>query len=345
MRQIAIARPYAAEYAQQLWSSSRRNGPGVAVGSPASIGDGEMDHDIRVRLGEIFGAAPTDDVRLSGGSIADVRMVTFADNRKIVVKIGPPDGSLNSAMEQSDEGPVGLALEGWMLSELARRSSLMIPEVYYASERLLAMAVLPTGGHLDGAAQRQAADQIARLHKVFGTRFGYERDTLIGGLVQPNAWSGDWRSFFGEQRLMHMAEAAARDGALDPDTVARIERVAASLSRWIEPDTRPSLIHGDLWGGNILSTSVGAENDFKISGFIDPAIYFADREIELAFATLFDTFGAAFFERYNDHYPIEPGFFEIRRDLYNLYPLLVHVRLFGRAYLRQVETILTKLGA
>jgi len=105
----------------------------------------------------------------------------------------------------------------------------------------------------------------------------------------------------------------------------------------IEP-AKPSLIHGDAWTGNIL-----ALND-QIIGFLDPAIYFADAEIELAFTTLFGTFGDSFFGRYEEIRPIEPGFLEARLDIYNLYPLLVHVRLFGGSYVSSVERVLKRFG-
>jgi len=104
-----------------------------------------------------------------------------------------------------------------------------------------------------------------------------------------------------------------------------------------EPE-RPSLIHGDMWGGNVLCRN-GA-----VAGFVDPAIYYADAEIELAFSTLFSTFGDAFFSRYRELRDIRPGFFETRVPLYNLYPLLVHVRLFGGGYVAQVERTLTRFG-
>jgi fructosamine-3-kinase len=98
------------------------------------------------------------------------------------------------------------------------------------------------------------------------------------------------------------------------------------------------LIHGDIWTTNVL-----AHQD-KITAFIDPAIYYAHAEMELAYITLFNTFGTAFFQQYHALRPIEPGFFEERRDIYNLYPLLVHVRLFGGGYVGSVAQILDHFG-
>ena len=138
---------------------------------------------------------------------------------------------------------------------------------------------------------------------------------------------------------MYMAREALVAGRLPHPTFARLENIAARLDTWIGDDATPSLIHGDMWGGNVL-VKAG-----RITAFIDPAIYYADAEIELAFSTLFSTFGDAFFARYIELRPLRPGFFEHRRDLYNLYPLLVHVRLFGAAYVSQVEATLTRLGA
>ncbi len=106
----------------------------------------------------------------------------------------------------------------------------------------------------------------------------------------------------------------------------------------IEEPEQPSLIHGDAWSANVL-----AKGD-KITAFLDPAIYHADPEIELSFISLFDSFGAAFFEHYEEIRGVRPGFFEERRDLYNLYPLLVHVYFFGGGYLSSVQSTLRRFG-
>ena len=129
---------------------------------------------------------------------------------------------------------------------------------------------------------------------------------------------------------------AAESGQLPAAAIDRLETFCGRLERYIDTPAAPSLIHGDLWGGNILARS-GC-----IAAFLDPAIYYAHAEIELAFSTLFGTFGQAFFERYAEHRPIAPGFFEVRRDIYNLYPLLVHTQLFGGHYAASVDGILRR---
>ena len=101
---------------------------------------------------------------------------------------------------------------------------------------------------------------------------------------------------------------------------------------------RPALLHGDLWGGNILS------NGSRVVGFIDPAIYYGHPEADLAFSTLFGTLGRAFFERYESIAGIDDGFFDLRRDIYNLYPLMVHACIFGGGYRSQALSIIQALG-
>jgi len=120
--------------------------------------------------------------------------------------------------------------------------------------------------------------------------------------------------------------------------VQRIEKLATKLGDLLEEPNEPSLLHGDIWSGNVLA------GDHHITGFIDPAIYFGHPEIELAFISLFNTFGPRFFNHYNELRPVTPGFFETRRDIYNLFPLLVHVRLFGGGYVSSVDENLTRLG-
>jgi len=274
-------------------------------------------------------ALDTDVVRtapMAGGCVGDVSAVDLATGECVVVKAAPVGTDAK------------LGLEGWMLEYLRDESNLPVPAVRHAADDLLVLEFIEASGGITPEAERDAADHLAALHSVRGSAFGLEQDTLIGGLHQPNTQSESWRTFFTEQRLLYMAEDARTAGRLPTDLSHRIERLCAKLDAWIGEPEHASLIHGDMWTGNVLC------HRGHIAGFIDPAIYYADPEIELAFSTLFGTFGDAFFARYQEHRPLAPGFFEERRDLYNLYPLLVHVRLFGGSYVQSVDRTLRKFG-
>lgn len=281
-----------------------------------------MEPELLHRIEHLAGARVKSRTPLSGGCVGQVYRLGLATGASIVAKVGAPGG--------------GLAIEGYMLTTLAARSRLPVPAVIYADDHLLLMSHVEAGDALGPAAQTHAAELLAELHALSAERYGLERDTVIGGLRQPNPWTARWLDFFRDQRLLYMARQALDAGKLPARLMGMVERFAGRLEGLIEEPEAPSLIHGDLWGGNILCRKG------RIAAFVDPAIYYADAEIELAFSTLFSTFGEPFFRRYRELRPIRPGFFEARRDLYNLYPLLVHVRLFGGGYVASVETILRR---
>ena len=273
------------------------------------------------RIEQAVGARPARIAPLAGGCVGDVRRVWFDDGRSLVAKWGAE-----------------LAIEAWMLRTLRERSALPVPSVMHADDSLLLMDYIDSGDPITPTAEVHAAELLAALHDVTGDLFGLERDTVIGGLPQPNDPSGDWVGFFRDRRLLHMARAAVDEGVLPIDVMRRIDGVADRLDGLLAAPERPSLIHGDMWGGNVLV------KDGRIAGFVDPAIYYADPEIELAFSTLFSTFGEPFFRRYAELRPLDRGFFETRKDLYNLYPLLVHVRLFGGGYVGSVDRIVRRFS-
>ena len=271
------------------------------------------------RIAADLGAVPVREVPLPGGCIADVRRIDLADGRTVAAKIAAQGG---------------LEPEAWMLGYLAAQSPLPVPEVLLAADDLLVLSWLPCGGRLDRPAQRDAAAHVAALHAVTWTHFGLARDTLIGPLHQPNPATARWTDFFRDQRLLHMARVAREAGRLDAEAHRAVERVAAKLDGYLDEPAAPALIHGDMWGGNVLARGG------RVTGFVDPAIYYADPEIELAFTTLFGTFGDAFFDAYAAHTGWDrTGFFEARRDLYNLYPLLVHAAAFGGPWDREAHAV------
>lgn len=279
---------------------------------------------VATRLHQIIGMSPADIRPLHGGMIGQVFRVELPDGRTVVAKTSDANGTLD--------------IEGYMLRYLAEHSSLPVPDVLHSEPSLLIMTFVAGNSHFTEAVERHAADLLAAFHAITAPAFGLERDTLIGPLHQPNPWTPSWIAFFRDHRLRYMARLAADSGQLPTAMLARIERLAGKLDTLLEEPDRPALIHGDIWATNVLADAG------HVTAFLDPALSYAHNEMELAYISLFNTFGAAFFERYHALRPIEPGFFEVRRDIYNLYPLLVHVRLFGGGYIGSVDRILRRFG-
>lgn len=279
------------------------------------------------RLEAMIGRRPVERKALHGGCIAEVACLVLDDGSRVVVK--EPRGDAPS-----------LEIEAGMLRDLRERTRLPVPEVVAAAPDLLVLEHIEHDGTgaVGREAQRHAADLLADLHGLTAERCGYERDTLIGPLTQPNPWADSWITFFIEQRLLRLATLGLEAGTVDRRTVRRLESLAAKLDGLLIEPLRPSLLHGDVWQGNILSRKD------RIAAFVDPAISYGHPEIELAFGTLFGTLEDAFFERYEEQRPLEPGFFEVRKDIYNLYPLLVHAHLFGGGYLGGVVRTLERHG-
>jgi fructosamine-3-kinase len=285
--------------------------------------------EITTRLERVLGSAVVEANLLPVGFGLTGLTVQLADGRRLAVK----------AKADVEAGTPSLELEAYMLGELARHSELPVPQVHYADPSLLVMDFIENdGGEITPSVERHAGELIAKLHATPRERFGYARGTLIGPLPQPNPEAPRWVSFFRDHRLLFMAKEAHREGSLPAEMLRRIERLAERLEDHLDEPAFPSLLHGDLWTGNVLV------REGRVAGFVDPAIYCGHPEVELAFATLFGTFGKAFFEAYAGSMNLAPGFHELRSGLYNLYPRLVHVRLFGAGYLAGIDATMARLG-
>jgi fructosamine-3-kinase len=175
------------------------------------------------------------------------------------------------------------------------------------------------------------ARQLAALHQQSNEHFGLEISNYIGSLVQENTKQSSWQEFLINQRLAPMIEMAVNNGDVNFVEAKVIENFYAKINE-IYPDEPPALLHGDLWSGNFLSTRKGPV-------FIDPATYYGHREMDLGMMQLFGGFDPAVFAQYNDLYPLEKGW-EKRIKYNQLYPLLVHVNLFGRSYWEKAAHIL-----
>jgi len=287
------------------------------------------DSELRTRIEQALGSRIVETSPLDVGFGLTGLEVRIADGRHLAVKARKTGGTERA----------GLDLEAYMLNELVCQSELPVPHMHYADADLLVMDFIENdGGRISASVEHHAAELIAKLHATPRERFGYARDTLIGPLHQPNPKSSRWVPFFRDHRLLFMAEKARAEGSLPSPLYARIERLAERIEDYLIEPAFPSLLHGDLWTGNVLVRGC------RIAAFVDPAIYCGHPEVELAFTTMFGTFGQAFFEAYEALVPLEPGFHELRSSLYNLYPTLVHVRLFGSGYLARVDQTLARLG-
>jgi fructosamine-3-kinase len=262
---------------------------------------------------------------LGGGCIGEVYRAELEKGTPLVAKV---DRNGESHLER----------EAYMLRYLREKSDLPVPKVYHGSEKLLLMQFIEGSSRFTEGAERHAAELLAGLHGITADSYGHERDTLIGALDQPNSPTKSWAEFFRDHRLLYIALVAHEAGRLPVEDLLRVERLSEKLDELIEDPNPPALIHGDVWSANVLARG------HRITAFLDPAIYYADPEIELAFISLFDSFGRPFLDRYQEIRPIRDGFFEVRRDLYNLYPLLVHTYYFGGGYLSSVRNTLDRFG-
>ncbi|MEX2234975.1 MAG: fructosamine kinase family protein [Cyclobacteriaceae bacterium] len=233
--------------------------------------------------------------------------------------------------------PDMFAAEARGLALLRESNSLMVPEVIYAgnsgSFQFLLLEYVD-GGRRGRNYWKNLGLGLADLHKNIFNEFGLDFDNYIGSLPQVNERSSSWVEFLIERRLRIQLKKARDAGRIDSGLIKKFDVLFSKLPLLL-PEEHPSLLHGDLWGGNVMTTSKGEPC------LIDPAVYFGHREVDLAMTQLFGGFDSTFLENYEEVYPLLPGWQE-RFDLYNLYPLLVHVNLFGGGYKSQVVSILNR---
>jgi protein-ribulosamine 3-kinase len=261
-----------------------------------------------------------------GGGCINRAAVVEDGGRAFFVKLNAPERL--DMFEAESEG----------LAALAAARAIRVPEPVCVGlaggESFLVMERLDLGGRLDG---ERAGRQLAALHRATAERFGWHRDNTIGSTPQLNAPHPDWVAFWRERRLgpqLALAAANGHRGRLQSDG----ERLLSRLDALIGHAPPPSLLHGDLWGGNIGATPEGEPVIF------DPAVYHGDREADLAMTELFGGFDARFQAAYREAWPLDPAY-AVRRVLYNLYHVLNHLNLFGGGYLQQSQSMIERLLA
>lgn len=228
------------------------------------------------------------------------------------------------------------------LDALRRCTELRVPRVAgtgcCAQDAFIVLEHLEMHSLESAAASRAAGRGLAELHRTTGDAFGWRRDNYIGSTPQSNLSHPSWPDFFARERLLPQLELARANGGA-PALIAKGERLTEELHA-LFADYRPvpSLLHGDLWSGN-----AAVDADGKLVLF-DPAVYFGDREADLAMTELFGGFPPAFHAAYRDAWPLADGYAQ-RRTLYNLYHVLNHFNLFGGGYGRQAERMIEGLLA
>lgn len=263
----------------------------------------------------------------SGGCINNGEYLVTSQGQSFFLKTNPSAPTAMFAREA--EGLLALAAAPHAATERVPRT----PDVFLVGADFLLLEDLQPGSPQAGFWERLGRE-LAVLHLHTNPEFGFQHDNYIGSTPQPNTWCADGFAFFAEHRLLFQARLARRRGLLPPDDLLAVKRLVGRLSHLV-PEQPASLLHGDLWSGNVLSTAFG------VPALIDPAVYYGWAEAELAMTALFGAFPERFYLAYSEMRPLEKGYRQ-RFGLYNLYHLLNHLNLFGSGYLADVQAILNR---
>lgn len=267
-------------------------------------------------------------VPVGGGCINSAWRID-GNGRSYFVKLNAPDKA-NMFSAEADG-----------LGEIAKSGTVRVPRPVChgancdGSWLVLEYITMVRGGD---SGMRTLGQRLAAMHRVTGKAFGWRRDNTIGATPQINTPSGDWMAFWREHRLgrqLRLAAAKGYRGRLQRDGEALLEKLPAFLDAY---RPQPALLHGDLWSGNVGFDETGNPVIF------DPAVYYGDREADLAMTELFGGFSADFYAAYREAYPLDGGYAR-RKTLYNLYHVLNHLNLFGGGYLGQAEDMTARLLA
>ncbi len=220
------------------------------------------------------------------------------------------------------------------LNLLESAACLKVPRVILVSENpaFLALEWLPIERPQKTALlAERLGEGLAALHQKTQDTHGLDHDNYIGRLPQSNTPMQNWPEFYRDRRIRFQMESARQKGRLTPERARLLDKLCHKLPQLL-PDVPPSLLHGDLWGGNYS----GISGDIPV--IYDPAVYYGHREVEIAFTELFGGFAGRFYEAYHAVFPLDKGYAE-RKALYQLYPLMVHLNLFGESYGGSVDSI------
>lgn len=260
---------------------------------------------------------------LGGGCINQAQRLATTSGEVLLLKQNP---SVPADMfEREAEGLRALAVD----------DGPRVPIPYLAGRDFLLTEYLPPAPPAPNSWE-VFGQRLAHLHNHTNACFGFPHSNYLGSTPQPNEWLEDGFEFFAERRLLFQGRLARNRGELSPSGLQKLERLAARLRDFVPPQSA-SLLHGDLWGGNVIGGPGGQ------ACLIDPAAHYGWAEAELAMTTLFGRFPQAFYSAYAAVRPLTGGY-DSRFEIYNLYHLLNHLNLFGKSYVEAVEAILRPFG-
>ena len=262
---------------------------------------------LEARVAAVLGEDVLSSQKLAGGDLGGATRLDMADGRHLVAKTG-------ATVER----------EGAMLRAIAATGA-PAPHVHHCEGDLLVMDWIEADGR---AGWSSLAEALSSLHALQDESYGWPEDYALGSITVENARSDNWPQFWAERRILCHAPH------LPTDLAQRLETLAARLPDLLPTSPPAALLHGDLWGGNVLFYHG------SLAGLIDPVSYYGDREVDLAMTRVFDNPPASFFEACDP----EPGWRD-RVPVYQLWPLLLHLRLFGSAYRSRTERLLAACGA
>ncbi|MDQ7091356.1 MAG: fructosamine kinase family protein [Methylococcales bacterium] len=227
------------------------------------------------------------------------------------------------------------------LSELATTKTINVPKVILCGNDGRHAYLILEYIHLNAFnknSEIQLGQQLAQLHRQQHPRYGWHLDNTIGSTPQHNQWDHDWVSFWQQQRLAKQLQFLAEKGYTGK-FLTQGDTLCADVGLFFNTySPQASLVHGDLWSGNV------AVNEDNAPVIFDPACYYADREVDIAMTELFAGFGCNFYRAYQNEWPLDEGY-PIRKILYNLYHILNHLNLFRDGYQKQAERMINQLLA
>jgi len=284
-----------------------------------------LSEAIKSQLEAKLGQSILNVSRLSGGDISAVFKLS-ADTSSFVLKLN--SGKTAANMFEAEAKGLGI---------LAATQTLRIPEVIdydtHEDQSYILMEFINTTRHT-ASSQRDLGIQLASLHQHLADTFGLDHDNFIGSLPQSNKQHDSWLSFYVFERLEPQLKMALDQGLLGTKESPHQQQLYEGCGKLFN-EVQPALLHGDLWGGNVLTASD------ERAVLIDPAVYYGHHEVDIAMSLLFGGFSSDFYEHYHEIIPKAYGF-EHRIKIYQLYYLLVHLNLFGRSYYSSVKAILDR---